>query len=942
MKPNFALSLSFEGIRLLHRAAGGWRLVNEVSLDAGDMAGELAMLRKTAASLEPGGVRAKLLIPNAQIKYLTIDTPDKDDAARRTAAEEALEGATPYAVSDLVFDISVDGSRTHVAAVARETLTEAEAFAVEHRFHPVSFAAIPGDQPYLGEPWFGPTATAPRLLEPGEEIEPDGIAVVVVGPATAMAPAPDEPADAKAATAQTAMADTAEDGADKTVEAVPEPLEVGSFAAPDAKPRQNAATGDPAPTPTPTEVPANPSRPDIPMPSDPVPDTPPAESPQPSDPEPTSPPEESPEPSAPETAPADPTPAPTPEEAPAPTDPAPPPAAPETPAEPPREAPQPSDPLPPADFMPKADPAQRPTAVAARSTASRINDPSIPASGPAPTPSLPPTPGFSSRRPSEPTVKSSNLAGGARREPKLGAPVAAAASPAEPTVTFASAPAVPDMPPRPKMQRAGPAPKGGFLSRRKTKAAVAPPMRAAVAGGVAVAAPTSEAERMTVFGARKGADVGGKPRFLGLILTAALLVFLAGVAAWASVFLDDGLKLSRLFGNRSPEITVAAPAEPAFSTPVAPEPDAVETASLELGLSAEDGAVLEALGEPEVAEPDVPLTEAELDAKYAATGIWARAPEVPPEPAGLIDIEDLYLTSIDPISTSSDAVALPLVESFNSDVVLAAVPSPVAAGTDFALDPSGLVIPTAQGAMSPDGVLVYLGRPPVVPPATPTRSQEVPQDTVVLTALAAARPNPRPGDLAETNERAQLDGLTRSELASFRPTLRPQSLQEAAEQATVITPQDTTAAVAAALSTATAIENATKHAVAASRRPDTRPDNFARIVRRTERSAPAEVETQVASAAAVAPRVVQPSIPSSASVAKQATLKNAINLRKVNLIGVYGKPSNRRALVRLSNGSYKKVVVGDRIDGGRVSAIGDSELRYTKGGRNVVLNMPNG
>jgi Tfp pilus assembly protein PilP len=69
-------------------------------------------------------------------------------------------------------------------------------------------------------------------------------------------------------------------------------------------------------------------------------------------------------------------------------------------------------------------------------------------------------------------------------------------------------------------------------------------------------------------------------------------------------------------------------------------------------------------------------------------------------------------------------------------------------------------------------------------------------------------------------------------------------------------------------------------------------------------------------------------------------VKNAINLRQVNLIGVYGKPSSRRALIRLSNGRYQKVSVGDRINGGRVSAIGNSELRYTKGGRNVVLQMP--
>ena len=68
----------------------------------------------------------------------------------------------------------------------------------------------------------------------------------------------------------------------------------------------------------------------------------------------------------------------------------------------------------------------------------------------------------------------------------------------------------------------------------------------------------------------------------------------------------------------------------------------------------------------------------------------------------------------------------------------------------------------------------------------------------------------------------------------------------------------------------------------------------------------------------------------------------AINLRQMNLIGVYGTPANRRALVCLSNGRYKKVKVGDSIDGGRIVAIGDSELRYQKGGRNLTLKIPSG
>lgn len=85
-----------------------------------------------------------------------------------------------------------------------------------------------------------------------------------------------------------------------------------------------------------------------------------------------------------------------------------------------------------------------------------------------------------------------------------------------------------------------------------------------------------------------------------------------------------------------------------------------------------------------------------------------------------------------------------------------------------------------------------------------------------------------------------------------------------------------------------------------------------------------------------------PSIPSNTSVARAATEENAINLRRINLIGVYGQPSSRSALVRLSNGRYVKVSVGDRLDGGRVAAIGESQLRYVKGGRNMTLQMPRG
>ncbi|MEZ5751343.1 MAG: hypothetical protein R3D60_05020 [Paracoccaceae bacterium] len=132
-------------------------------------------------------------------------------------------------------------------------------------------------------------------------------------------------------------------------------------------------------------------------------------------------------------------------------------------------------------------------------------------------------------------------------------------------------------------------------------------------------------------------------------------------------------------------------------------------------------------------------------------------------------------------------------------------------------------------------------------------------------------------------------------------------------------------------------------AVASSLRPNSRPDDVTERARRALAAA--------AAAPSNAPEVVEddegetassanaPAIPSSASVARQATETDAINLGRVNLIGVFGAPSDRRALVRLSSGRVVRVAVGDTIDGGRVSAIGENEVRYTRNGRNEVLRI---
>ena len=78
------------------------------------------------------------------------------------------------------------------------------------------------------------------------------------------------------------------------------------------------------------------------------------------------------------------------------------------------------------------------------------------------------------------------------------------------------------------------------------------------------------------------------------------------------------------------------------------------------------------------------------------------------------------------------------------------------------------------------------------------------------------------------------------------------------------------------------------------------------------------------------------------SIVKLATKKNAINKRKLNVLSIYLRGSEKRAIVLFPTGQTKLVKVGDRLDGGRVAAIGTTEIRYIKGGNNLVLKIPQG
>ena len=1156
MKPNFALSLSFEGIRLLHRTASGWSLVGEVPLDSPDLGGELAMLRKTGLALDPAGLRTKLILPNDQVRYLALDTTRAtEDDIRAT-----LASATPYRIEELAWDMVRGGGRTYIAAVARETLDEAETFAADHRFGPVSFTAVPEEFTFIGEPFFGQTRVAETLLPPGERVERDSEPVRLLRPARPpaapriAAAAPAEPPPADPAPAEAALV-APESAPEPRAEASPDmgtpPPVTESRAAPD--------TSDAAPTPAPPPPPPPEVLPETSAPADdpvapapdagaaapdPQPDTPATadDTPAPSDdkslaeestPASTSPVEPIASATAPakteatDTPPAAPVaakdePLPAPDSTGADGAPTPPPASPAPPARPdaPDQVPSappvaagttPPDPAP-ADAAPAetvapdtapaaradapADPAPTAPASASAVAAPAPEPPPTPASPPAETPDAEPEPVFSSRaramrplvadpaqrplplgapvpprteRPAAPTTDDRSEARFTRRTPP---PVSAppTAAPPAPAAPAAAPPAPParlsiDTVATPPRADAAPritgvtlgasAPAPGTASDRATVVPFAAPR------GTAPPPPQSATARITALPTRaKPADrparataglaatprPRGKPRFLGLILTALLVIAMLVIALWLGR--TDNV-VSRFFGTApttediaaavpvaiplAPPVTETTTLDPPAETPpdaslpeeeggellpatdiapASPEalpPDAEAAAAAAALVAAEIGALASA----DPATPAVPAADAETtaispdeaDRFYAATGVWLRAPRLPIEPESE-DLAALTLSAMDAPPDARDTTALP---PLGPDPGLVAQANPPPAGTRLPRDDRGFILATPEGTVTPDGLVIFAGSPAVIPPARPgtvapepepvpaalpgqplseppairpqarsaafaaslpaeatsepdaTAAPDIPPDAaatagaVSLAAFDGPRPGPRPASI-EARAPIPFDGPS--------PPARPEDLAPpTAATAPDEAPVDPETALAATLASIVEgagdpLASATPQAVAVARRPDARPDNFARVVAQQserlerataaaqEQSAPASLGTPEEAAETEAEEVevaaAQPSGNVPRSVSEAATMENVMSLREINLIGVYGTPSDRRALVRLENGRYVRVSVGDTLDGGQVAAISDNSLNYVRRGRTITLEIPEG
>lgn len=417
---------------------------------------------------------------------------------------------------------------------------------------------------------------------------------------------------------------------------------------------------------------------------------------------------------------------------------------------------------------------------------------------------------------------------------------------------------------------------------------------------------------------------------------------LATAGVGATLALASAAVLMLAPGVDGPGEVAVAPEPPVAEEVTRPETPPAEPEAEVVVLPPEEPPARETA---EVAPPD-PTGAAD----YAATGIWQRTPTLSDAP--------------DPMAVSAPStglqVALPEPEGtplllapseVSAGTALLPMPTPPRPGATFDLGEDGRVVATPSGALSPDGITIYAASPPVRVPPRPGSEPDGPAEAPAPEApsddeaLADAQPAPRPDASGEEATEAE-EADTDEPVLAFAEVAVEETPPSGAQGASLFDAAAEPPTAAAEVPEEGLGEPGSPYAVTASLRPSNRPAELAAQVvaarraaaeERARRAAAAPAPVAQASAARAAPEV-----PTTASVARRATEDNVLRLNRLNLISVAGTSRSPRALVRFPSGRVTTVRVGDRLDGGRVQAIGDGRLVYVKGGRSYALEMPRG
>lgn len=932
MKPRFALDLTNEAVSLLERAdGGGWIRIAHAVLSDPMLAARLSDMRALAERLAPEGFFTKLILPNSQILYLETDVFGYDQAERRAEIRKVLEGRTPYEVDELTFDFSRSGTRARVAVVAKVTLEEAETFARDYGFRPAAFVARPEAGDFSGEPYFGATTSASEALPPGERFDRDQDPVRVIAFDEAIyassqpvetTPAPPQPAPLTDPAIESDEApfievpeDALLDAPDTTAEA--EPILTGEQDLQGAHDTE-AVVAPPSFSGQPEDArAANPFF-------------------------------------AHDVATTQPRPVPLSE----------------------TSIPDPSAP--------------KPTAPAAGFQSRRAPD-----AGRA-------EPTQTGARLAEMMPRLSGLAP-ARKDPAAGAPHLPRPSWSE-RLNLVYQQALGwamglIRAARPHAAKAAQAAQHRGAQLRTTAIAAL----TSLSQQTARLRPAERRERVdlprdpTVFGALPIAPapnrisrpllVGGAIALSFALVAALVLVvfFFGGTSAPPSPSDEtqaqaapEGSSQEPLAASPAPKAALPASASPSpqtgagttgpegvdtLSEAAAPAPESSGASTIAAEATRPPSSLAAALPEPELFASDTPFATQPLPPAFGSLLRRDASGMIIATPDGVLTPEGFLLIAGKPPRVPPLRPTSLLPQQPTATPLTPATPGSLIEPATLALP--ALSDPSAAGAVSVQPVTPDTPKPRqrpaelLVPPPPPLDQGGLPAEGGSATATADLPPLAPPVDPRHS---------------ARKPQTRPAAIVAAAQARLAQDEAVADAAAAAARAEAeAAAANPSPYAVATSRRPA--PRSAAAVAaaaqsRLAESVAPqtdpidtsaleaalAEAQSEVPgetsapdSDASASEQIDEPeplegiaTMPTTRTVAKKSTLANAIDLGDINLIGVYGSNSARRALVRMPSGRFVKVKVGDRLDGGQVAAIGENQLSYVKKGKTYVLKMVKG
>ena len=376
------------------------------------------------------------------------------------------------------------------------------------------------------------------------------------------------------------------------------------------------------------------------------------------------------------------------------------------------------------------------------------------------------------------------------------------------------------------------------------------------------------------------AQVGGKPKYFGLILTTLLLLFIFTVAALAATLGRDKISTWLGLSPSQPEMIAALPANP-------------------------NGRVIEIGLKP-------------LDAPSAPADQTALVPQTRDDALGLQEAE---IALKDPENDAEPPIDLfaqepPAVRALAIGPVTEPAATPPANAEGYVAAPD----PNLQSGGEPPLLDMPWLRPDPLPDKenhAPNVAQDQAEERSAPDAAQLAKPvniPPVPAALEQTDQSVapwpheDASPEETNPLAAVRPMARPASLPSPVRPRTL---------------------------------PDGK--SLARSLRPESRPRAIELAALLPAPVVAKPSEIQaPTAISRKTVTRSATRKNVVNLRNINIIGITGTTRLRNALVRLSNGQVVKVRIGDRLDGGRVTDISSKTLTYAKSGRSITLNMPRG